>query len=177
MIAAPVASGNNNRYILSFTNAFSKYVELAAIFDRTPETVAKAIFTRWICQYGVPTEIITNQEKEFCTNVTFKLYKAMKLKPEAVCQFPTSYFQEKTANRTINKYLKQIFELMTTDWEIYLAPLMFSYNTSFNRTFQTFPYLSFLDSQPGSQHSIMEAGRRSILEQREPIEAQGLAPD
>jgi hypothetical protein len=92
MIAAPVASGNNNRYILSFTNAFSKYVELAAIFDRTPETVAKAIFTRWICQYGVPTEIITNQEKEFCTNVTFKLYKAMKLKPESVSQFPHILF-------------------------------------------------------------------------------------
>jgi hypothetical protein len=27
--------------------------------------------------------------------------------------------------------------LTTTDWEIYLTPLMFSYNTSFNRTFQT----------------------------------------
>jgi hypothetical protein len=49
MIAAPVASGNNNKYILSFTNAFSKYPELVAISDRTPETVAKAIFTRWIC--------------------------------------------------------------------------------------------------------------------------------
>ena len=102
MIVAPVASGNNKRYILSFTDAFSKYAELVAISDRTLETVAKAIFTRWICQYGVPTEIITNQEKEFCADVTFKLYKAMKLKPEAVCQFPTSYFQEKTANRTIN---------------------------------------------------------------------------
>jgi hypothetical protein len=31
MIAAPVASGNNNRYILSFTDAFSKYAELVAI--------------------------------------------------------------------------------------------------------------------------------------------------
>jgi hypothetical protein len=46
MIAAPVASGNNKRYILSFTDAVSKYAELVAISDRTPETVAKAIFTR-----------------------------------------------------------------------------------------------------------------------------------
>jgi len=31
MIAAPVASGNNNRYILSFTDEFLKYAELVAI--------------------------------------------------------------------------------------------------------------------------------------------------
>ena len=60
MIAVPVASGNNNRYILSFTDAVSKYAELVAISDRTAETVAKAIFTKWICRYGVPTEIIVN---------------------------------------------------------------------------------------------------------------------
>ncbi len=144
MIAAPVASGNNNRYILSFTNAFSKYAELVAISDRTPETVAKAIFTRWICRYGVPTEIITNREKQFCNKVTVQLYKAMKLNPDTGCQFPTFYFQEKMANRTIDKYLKQIFELMTTDWEIYLAPLMYSYKTSFNRTFQTSPHIVIL---------------------------------
>jgi hypothetical protein len=69
MIAAPVASGNNNRYILSFTNAVSKYTELMAISDRTAETVAKAIFTIWICRYGVPTEIITNQENRKVSNL------------------------------------------------------------------------------------------------------------
>jgi hypothetical protein len=111
-----------------------------AISDRTPETVAKAIFTRWICRYGVPTEIITNREKEFCYKLTVTLYKAMKLNSKSGCQFPTFYFQEKTANRKIDNYLKQIFELRSTDWKIYLAPLMFSYNTSFNRTFQTSPH-------------------------------------
>jgi hypothetical protein len=44
MITVPLASGNNNRYILSFTDPFSKHTKLVAISDRTPETVAKAIF-------------------------------------------------------------------------------------------------------------------------------------
>jgi hypothetical protein len=46
MIAAPVASGNNNRYILNFIDDFSKYAKLVAISERTPETVAKTIFNR-----------------------------------------------------------------------------------------------------------------------------------
>ncbi len=126
-----------------------------AISDRTAETVAKAIFTRWICRYGVPTEIITNREKEFCNEITVELYKAMKLNPDSGCQFPTFFCQEKTANRKIDNYLKQIFELTTTDWEIYLAPLMFSYNTSFNRTFQTSPHFVMFGqhaSQPAFNH-------------------------
>ena len=83
----------------------------------------------------------------------------MKLNPESGCQFPTFYFQEKTANRTIDKYLKQIFELTTTDWEIYLAPLMFSYNTSFNRTFQTSPHFVIFGQharQPAFNHGNWE---------------------
>jgi hypothetical protein len=146
MIAAPVASGNNYRYILSFTDAVSKYAELVAIFDRRAETVAKAIFTKWICRYGVPTEIITNREKEFCNEITVELYKAMKLNPESGCQFPTFFCQEKTANRKIDN-----FELTTTDWEIYLAPLMFSYNTSFNRTFQTSLHQTYQTLQAARQ--------------------------
>ncbi len=58
--------------------------------------------------------------------MTAELYKVMKLTPEAGAQFPTFYFQDKTANKKINKYLKQIFELTTTDIEIYLGPLMIS---------------------------------------------------
>ena len=83
----------------------------------------------------------------------------MKLNPESGCQFPTFYFQEKTANRTIDKYLKQIFELTTTDWEIYLALLMFSYNTSFNRTFQTSPHFVIFGQharQPAFNHGNWE---------------------
>jgi hypothetical protein len=132
------------------------------ISDRTPETVAKAIFTRLFCRYGVPTEIITNREKEFCNEVTVELYEAMKLNPEAGCQFPTFYFQEKMANRTINKYLRQIFELTTTDWEIYL---MFSYNTSFNRTFQTSPHFVIFGQharQPAFNHGNWETQIKMI---------------
>jgi hypothetical protein len=115
------------------------------------------------CQYGVPTEIITNQEKEFCTEVTFKLYKAMKLKPEAVCQFFTFYFQEKTANRTINKYLKQIFELTTTDWKIYLAPNGVQLQYLFQPDIPEFSLFIIFGQharQPAFNH---ESGRRSIL--------------
>ncbi len=83
---------------MRFTNAFSKNVELVAIPDWTPETVAKAVFDKWICQYGGPTQIITNQEKEFCNELTAELFKIIKLTPETTSKLPMFYFQEQTAN-------------------------------------------------------------------------------
>jgi hypothetical protein len=139
-------------------DALSKYTKLVAISDSTTETVAKAIFTGCICQYGGPEEIILNQVQEFCMEVTIDLYK-VKLTPKAGAQFPTFYFQEKTANQKIDKYLKLIFELTTTNWEIYLAPLMLSYNTSFNRTFKTSPHFIIFGQharQPAFNHGNWE---------------------
>ncbi len=93
MIAAPLASGNNNRCILSFTDAFSKYAELVAIPDQTPETVARTIFAKWIFKNGVPNKIITNREKEFCNELTAELFRKMKMTSDAEIKFPTFYYQ------------------------------------------------------------------------------------
>ena len=62
-------SGNNKKYILVMTDAFTKYVILVAINNKEAETVTEAIFKKWICRYGVPLEIITDQGKEFCNKL------------------------------------------------------------------------------------------------------------
>jgi hypothetical protein len=52
--------------------------------------------------------------------------------------------QAEVANKTITKYLASFCDDSTLDWELYLAPLMFSYNTSFHRSIKTTPfYLTF----------------------------------
>ncbi len=83
----------------------------------------------------------------------------MKLTPKAGAQFPTFNFQEKTANKTINKYWKHIFKLTTTDWEIYLAMLMFSYNTSISQKFETSSHFVIFGQharQPAFNHGNLE---------------------
>jgi hypothetical protein len=44
------------------------------------------------------------------------------------------------ANKTIAKFLRNQVDTSTLNWEIFLPPLMFSYNTSFHRTIQTSPF-------------------------------------
>ena len=41
-------SQSGKKYIMVVTDAFTKYVELIAIPDKTAETVANTLFTKWL---------------------------------------------------------------------------------------------------------------------------------
>ena len=53
---------------------------------------------------------------------------------------PQCNSQAEVANKTIAKYLASFVDSTTLDWEDYLYPLMFSYNTSFHRSILNTPH-------------------------------------
>jgi hypothetical protein len=61
---------------------------------------------------------------------------------------PACNAQAEVANKTIAKYLNSFVDDTTLDWEIYLAPLMFCYNTSFHRSIKNTPYFLTYGQEP-----------------------------
>ena len=53
---------------------------------------------------------------------------------------PQCNSQAEVANKTIADYLSKYIDQTTLDWELYKAPLMFAYNTSFYRSIQNMPH-------------------------------------
>jgi putative transposase len=134
-------SGQNKKFILCVTDAFTKYVELVALPNKEATTVSTAIFEKWICRYSVPLEIITDQGKEFCNQLAENLYKKLRLSHHHTSSHhPACNSQAEVANKTIAKYLASFVQTDTLDWEDYIAPLMFCYNTSFHRSIQNSPH-------------------------------------
>jgi hypothetical protein len=62
-------SAAGNHYVVVMTDAFTKYVELAAIPNKTEDQVAKVLFERWFCRFSTPTVMISDQGKEFCNEL------------------------------------------------------------------------------------------------------------
>ena len=57
---------------------------------------------------------------------------------------PQCNAQAEVCNKTIAKYLNSFVDNTTLDWEMYLPPLMLSYNTSFHKSVLNTPhYLTF----------------------------------
>jgi hypothetical protein len=127
------------------TDALTKYVELVPLPNKEADTVANAIFDKWYCRFGAPLDIVTDQGKEFCAKLSNELFKRLGTNHFTMSpHHPQCNSQAEVANKTIAKYLASFCDDSTLDWELYLAPLMFSYNTSFHRSIKTTPcYLTF----------------------------------
>ena len=59
------------------TDALTKYVELVPLQNKEATTVAEAIFDKWICRFGAPLDLVTDQGKEFCAKVSNDLLKTL----------------------------------------------------------------------------------------------------
>ena len=134
-------SGNAKKYILCMTDAFTKYVELVALPDKEALTVTSAVFNRWLCRYGLPLEIVTDQGREFCNKMSDELYQLLGTRHQTTsARHPQCNAAAEVCNKTIAKYLNSFVDASTLDWELYLPPLMFCYNTSFHRSVKNSPY-------------------------------------
>ena len=126
---------------MCITDAFTKYVELVAIDNKEANTVAEAIFEKWFCRYGIPMEIVTDGGKEFCAKISEEVMKCMGATHLKTAPYhPQCNSQAEVANKTIADYLSKYVNQTMLDWELYIAPLMFAYNTSFHRSIQNTPH-------------------------------------
>ena len=142
-------SENSKKFILCMTDAFTKYVELVALPDKEALTVTSALFNKWICRYGLPLELITDQGKEFANKMSDELYTLLKMKHQTTsARHPQCNAAAEVCNKTIAKYLNSFVDTSTLDWELYLAPLMFSYNTSYHRSVKNSPYFLTFGIEP-----------------------------
>ena len=71
----PLPSQGGNKYILVMIDAFSSLVSLAAIPDKTAETVSTAFLSAWVQNHGVPVTINSDQGKEFVNDLFRALCK------------------------------------------------------------------------------------------------------
>jgi hypothetical protein len=124
-------SSEGKKMIMVMTDAFSKVSEITAITDKTANTVAKAFTDKWICRYGVPAIVVSDQGREFNNSLFNTLSETLGFEHRFTNPYhPQSNAQAETFNRTIRRYLTTALEGNTLDWEPLLPALMFSYNTS-----------------------------------------------
>ena len=58
-------SNSGNLYILVIGDYFMKWTESYALKDHTAQTVADVLVNQWICRFGVPWRIYTDQGPDF----------------------------------------------------------------------------------------------------------------
>ncbi len=123
-------SPHGNKFICVMTDAFTKTVELAALPDKSAQTVATAIFEKWICRYSVPIQIVTDNGKEFSNETFNHLCALLGVDHKTTSPYhPASNSSAESFNRSLKKYLTAMLDNdKTLEWEAQLPMLQLCYN-------------------------------------------------
>jgi transposase InsO family protein len=140
------------RFVLVMTDAFTKTVALRVIDDKAATTVARGMLETWCYVYGIPKMIVTDQGLEFTNELARHIWKALQIKHTTTTPYhPQCNSSAEVFNRTMKRYLAAAIrdaEKSTLDWPLYIAPLMFAYNTSIHKAAKESPFMTTFGYDP-----------------------------
>ena len=96
-LMGPLRSVTSNRYILVMSDAFTKWIELIPLPNKSAEEVGKAIYENWICRNSQMNVLITDNGKEFRNQIMEELCKNNGIKHRYT-----------STRRNISKYVKRL---------------------------------------------------------------------
>ncbi|CAF4443269.1 unnamed protein product, partial [Didymodactylos carnosus] len=126
---------NENRYVLCITDHFTRWVIAVALPDCKAETTAETIYNEYICKYGVPTTILSDQGNHFKN----QLMDAMAILLGHHHIYSTTYHPQTNGmierfNATFVPQLAKLQDTESNNWDSFLPSMVFAYNTGQHNT-------------------------------------------
>ena len=135
-ILSPLTPSHDGyNYIMVVEDYFTKWVEAYSIVDHTAQSVGDKLLTEWMCRFGVPSGIHTDQGKEFDSNLILHLSKELgNDKTRTVPYNPRSDGMVERQNRTILQMLSGYVNEKHDNWSDHLPFLMMAYRAAKHET-------------------------------------------
>lgn len=124
-----------NRYILVVTDYFTKWAEAYPLRNQEAETVARVLVEQFICRFGVPLSLHSDQGSNFESNVFQSVCKLLGIhKTRTTAYHPQSDGLVERLNRTIQNMLSIYVREDQVDWDVHLPYVMMAYRASEQET-------------------------------------------
>ncbi|VDI02863.1 Hypothetical predicted protein [Mytilus galloprovincialis] len=118
----------NNRYILTVTDYFTKWVEVFPVPDQTATTCANIILNDVICRFGFPLAIHSDQGRNYESDIFQELCSILDIrKTRTSPRNPKCNGQVERFNRTLVSMIKSYLRGEQTNWDLNLGCLASAY--------------------------------------------------
>ena len=131
-IMGPVdTSENGNSFILVVCDYFSKYTEAYAIPDMTAQTCADKLVTEWICRFGCPVVLHSDQGRMFEAELFKEMCMLLDIHKTRTARYrPNSDGLVERMNRTVKKMLMSYVHENPRSWDEHLPFVLMAYRAS-----------------------------------------------
>ena len=131
-----------NKYILVVGDYFTRWVEAYGLPNIEASTVAKVLVNEWICRFGAPYAIHSDQGRNFESQLFAELCTLLGIhKTRTTPYHPQSDGFVERFNRTLRMLLTTHLDKLPEDtWDEHLPMLMLAYRSSVQETTGSTPF-------------------------------------
>ena len=80
-LVGPLPTSEGHTYLLTVIDRYSRWVEALPLTDITAATCASAFLRGWIARFGVPAQVITDQGRQFTSNLWREVLAILGISP------------------------------------------------------------------------------------------------
>ena len=118
-----------NEYILTLQDQLSKFCLAVPLSNTLASTIADAFIKKFVCVFGAPKVILTDQGQNFLSSLMTRIAKRFKIKKLRTTAFrPQSNGSLERSHHALAEYLKQYTDT-DHEWDEWLDLAMLNYNT------------------------------------------------
>lgn len=122
---------NKNSYILVIGDYFSKWTEAFPLPNQEALSIARVLVEEWVCQYGVPRSVHSDQGRNFESCLYKELCRLLQINKSRTSPYhPQSDGLIEWFNRTPLSMLSLFVDDNQTNWDRLLPYVMMAYRSS-----------------------------------------------
>lgn len=126
---------DGKRYVLVAIDYFSKWPEAYPLPNQEATTVAEVLVNNWICRYGVPIELHSDQGRNFESEVFRNVCELLGTrKTRTTPSHPQSDGMVERFNATLEKNLRMFVNDHQTDWDKHIPLFVLAYRSAVHET-------------------------------------------
>ena len=130
-----------NKYVLAITDYFSKWVIAIPLPNQTAQTTAEALYEHYICIYGVPSCILSDQGSHFNNQLMTAFTQLLGCHHiKSTPYHPQTNGAIERFNSTFERQLAKLTDQYINNWDDHLKSIVFAYNTGQHATTKSSPY-------------------------------------
>lgn len=155
-IVGPLPLSNyGNSFLLTLQDNLTKFSMAIPLRDQKAVTVSRKFVEEYMCIFGLPESILTDQGTNFMSSVFKNMCKLLRIKKiNTTAYHPESNGALENTHKTLVEYLRHFVNESSSDWDEWIKFAIFTFNTTPHTSTGYMPYELVFGFKPTIPTSI-----------------------